>query len=141
MSKEMIAKLLEERGIRATANRILVAVALADAGRPLSMTELEDLIGSVDKSGIFRSLSIFKENHLVHTIEDSEGTRYELCLSHDSGHDDDTHIHFYCERCHRTFCLENIHIPPVGLPKGYEARTSNYVLKGICPYCNGYSIA
>lgn len=137
----MIERLLEEHGIRATANRILVAAALADAGRPLSMMELEDMIGSIDKSGIFRCLTVFKEKHLVHTIDDSEGTRYELCHSHDPETDEDTHVHFYCERCHRTFCLEDIHIPPVALPNGYEARTANYVLKGICPYCKGYSIA
>ena len=138
MSKTLILKLLGEHGIKATANRILVAVALSEAGRPLSLMELEDRIGTIDKSGIFRCLSTFKEHHLVHSIEDVEGTRYELCLSHDSDHDEDTHVHFYCERCHRTFCLDDIHIPPVPLPKGYDSRTSNYLVKGICPECSGY---
>ena len=138
MSKELIQKTLEEHGIRATANRILVASALSDAGRPLSMTELEDRIGSVDKSGIFRCLNTFKEHHLVHSIEDVEGTRYELCHSRGSDQDEDTHVHFYCERCHRTFCLDNIHIPPVELPMGYDSRTSNYLVKGICPECSGF---
>ena len=141
MSKTLILKLLSEHGIKATANRILVAVALSEAGRPLSLMELEDRIVSIDKSGIFRCLSTFKEHHLVHSIEDVEGTRYELCLSHDSDHDEDTHVHFYCERCHRTFCLDDIHIPPVVLPKGYDSRTSNYLVKGICPECSGYRSA
>ena len=138
MNKEGINILLGEHGIKATANRILVAVALSEAGRPLSLMELEDRIGSIDKSGIFRCLNTFKEHHLVHSIEDVEGTRYELCLSHDLDHDEDTHVHFYCERCHRTFCLDDIHIPPVVLPKGYDSRTSNYLVKGICPECSGY---
>lgn len=138
MSKTLILKILEEHGIKATANRILIATALSDAGRPLSMMELEERIETIDKSGIFRCLNTFKEHHLVHSIEDVEGTRYELCLSHDSDHDEDTHVHFYCERCHRTFCLDNIHIPPVVLPKGYDSRTSNYLVKGICPECSGY---
>ena len=141
MTRERIKLLLGEHGIKATANRILVAVALSDAGRPLSMMELEDQIGTIDKSGIFRTLSTFKDHHLVHSIEDVEGTRYELCLSHDSEHDEDTHVHFYCERCHRTFCLDDIHIPPVVLPKGYDSRTSNYLVKGICPECSGYRSA
>ena len=138
MSKIEIEHLLEEHGIKATANRLLVAEALDQAKRPLSMMELEDSIGSIDKSGIFRCLSIFKEHHLIHSIEDVDGTRYELCLSHDAAHDEDTHVHFYCEECHRTFCLDNIHIPPVSLPEGYDARTANYLLKGICPECSGY---
>ena len=138
MTKEKIGTLLAEHGVRATANRILVAAALSDAGRPLSMTELEDMIGSIDKSGIFRCLNTFDEHHLVHAIEDVEGTRYELCLSHDSDQDEDIHVHFYCERCHRTFCLDGIHIPPVELPSGYDPRTSNYLVKGICPECSGF---
>ena len=141
MSKISIQKILEEHGIKATANRILIAAALSDAGRPLSMMELEERIETIDKSGIFRCLNIFKEHHLVHSIEDVEGTRYELCLSHDPEHDEDTHVHFYCETCHRTFCLDNIHIPPVVLPKGYDSRTSNYLVKGICPECSGYNNA
>ncbi len=141
MTNERIGMLLAEHGVRATANRILVAAALSDAGRPLSMTELEEKIETIDKSGIFRCLNAFKEHHLVHSIEDVEGTRYELCLSHDSDHDEDTHVHFYCERCHRTFCLDNIHIPPVVLPKGYDFRTSNYLVKGVCPECSGHNNA
>ena len=141
MSKTLILKILEEHGIKATANRILIATALSDAGRPLSLMELEERIETIDKSGIFRCLNTFKEHHLVHSIEDVEGTRYELCLSHDSDHDEDTHVHFYCERCHRTFCLDNIHIPPVELPKGYDSRTSNYLVKGVCPECSGYNNA
>ena len=138
MSKIEIEHLLEEHGIKATANRLLVAEALDQAKRPLSMMELEDSIGSIDKSGIFRCLATFKDHHLVHSIEDVEVTRYELCLSHDAVHDEDPHVHFYCEECHRTFCLDSIHIPPVSLPEGYDARTANYLLKGICPECSGH---
>jgi len=141
MSKVEIEHLLEEHGVKVTANRLLVAGALSGAGRPLSLTELEDEIGSMDKSSIFRSLMTFRDSHLVHAIEDMEGTRYELCLSHDHDHDEDTHVHFFCEKCHRTFCLENIHIPPVELPGGYDARTSNYLIKGRCPSCSGQSLA
>ena len=70
MSKADIVKLLEEHGVKATVNRLLVAEALSRSGRPLSMTELETEIESVDKSGIFRSLMTFKDHHLVHAIED-----------------------------------------------------------------------
>ena len=65
-----------------------------------------------------------------------DGTRYELCLSHDSARDEDAHVHFFCEKCHRTFCLEDIHIPPVTLPAGYSETTANYLIKGICPQCS-----
>lgn len=114
-----LTELLERHGVKTTANRLIVAKALLTEGRPLSLMELEDKIGTIDKSGIFRSLILFRESHLVHAIEDGgDGTRYELCLSHDSARDEDAHVHFFCEKCHRTFCLEDIHIPPCDAPGG-----------------------
>ena len=127
--------LLRERGIRPTANRILIAAALAASDRPLSLTELVDAIDSIDKSGIFRTLEVFKEHHLVHGIEDAGIVRYEICRSHDHDRDDDLHPHFRCEICHRTFCLEGTEIPTVPLPEGFTATGWNYLVKGICPDC------
>ena len=51
----------------------------------------------------------------------------------------DLHSHFYCEKCHRTFCLEGTHIPVIDLPKGFTLHSINYVLKGICPECTSHS--
>ncbi|MBR1512729.1 MAG: transcriptional repressor [Bacteroidales bacterium] len=138
MNEQQLIALMGQHGIKLTANRIIVAKALAEEHRPLSMSELEDRIGSIDKSGIFRTLTLFKEQHLVHVLEDSEGTRYELCHSGNHAVDNDMHVHFHCEHCGETICLEDIPIPPVDLPKGYEAQSANFVLKGLCPHCQKY---
>jgi Fur family ferric uptake transcriptional regulator len=135
MNESAITALMQEHGIRPTANRIIVAKALAEESRPLTMTELDDRIGSIDKSGIFRTLTLFKEQHLVHVLEDGEGVRYELCHSHDHSIDNDMHMHFHCEHCGQTICLEDLPIPEVTLPDGYEMQSANFVLKGICPKC------
>ena len=136
MKQEELSELLDHHGIKPTANRILVSKALADADRPLTLSELEDALHTIDKSGIFRALSLFHERHLVHTIEDSgNGVRYELCHSHNDDADDDLHVHFYCERCHRTFCISDVPIPAVQLPQGYQLHSINYMAKGICPDC------
>jgi Fur family ferric uptake transcriptional regulator len=135
MNESAITALMQEHGIRPTANRIIVAKALAEESRPLTMTELDDRIGSIDKSGIFRTLTLFKEQHLVHVLEDGEGVRYELCHSHDHSIDNDMHVHFHCEHCGQTICLEDLPIPEVTLPDGYEMQSANFVLKGICPKC------
>ena len=135
MTDQELISLLEAHGVRVTANRLLIVRALDAAGRPLSMTELEDALESVDKSVVFRSLQQFRETGLVHVLEDSaNGTRYELCHSHGT-HDDDLHVHFYCEKCHRTFCLEEIPIPAVKTPAGYRPASASYLLKGLCPEC------
>ncbi len=136
MNENESSQLLTLHGIKPTANRIVVAKTLAAEERPLSLGELERRIATIDKSGIFRSLTLFRDHHLVHVIEDGgEGVRYELCRSHSTTGDDDMHVHFFCERCHQTFCLGDIQIPSVSLPNGYEMTTANYVVKGICPKC------
>lgn len=136
MSEQTCVDILTRHGVKPTANRILVAKALETAGRPLSLSELEAKIKTIDKSGVFRALTLFREHHLVHVIEDGgDGVRYELCRSHDCEHDDDIHVHFYCERCRRTYCLDDIKIPPVQLSGGFVMNSVNYMVKGICPTC------
>ena len=131
-------KLLEEHGIRPTANRLLIAHALEQAGRPLSLMELEARLETIDKSNISRALALFREARLVHVLEDAgEGIRYELCHRHGEHADDDLHVHFYCVRCHRTFCLEDTPVPPVATPAGYSAQSASYLLRGLCPECAG----
>ena len=136
MDEKKCSQLLDGHKIKPTANRIIVVKALAGMHHPMSLSELEDKIITIDKSNIFRALTIFREHHLVHVIEDGgDGVKYELCLSHDSEDDDDMHAHFYCERCHKTFCMECTPIPTVELPEGYVMTSINYMVKGICPDC------
>lgn len=133
-----LEELLEHHGVKPTANRLLIARALQDAERPLSLMELESRLETIDKSNVFRALAAFRDAHLVHVLEDAgDGVRYELCHSHSGEHDEDVHVHFYCTRCHKTYCLEDTPVPPVKVPEGYWPESVSYLLKGICPECLG----
>lgn len=133
-----LEELLEHHGVKPTANRLLIARALQDANRPLSLMELEMQLETIDKSNVFRALTAFREAHLVHVLEDAgDGVRYELCHSHDEEHDDDVHVHFYCTHCHKTYCLEDTPVPPVAVPEGFNLESVSYLVKGICPECLG----
>ena len=99
MDEDKCVELLEKHGVKSTANRIMIVKALAEEENPKSVKELEDKLVLIDKSNIFRALTIFRKHHLVHTIEDGNGgIRYELCMSHSSVDDDDEHVHFFCEK-------------------------------------------
>lgn len=136
MDEGKYVQLLEEHGIKPTSNRIVVVKALSSSILPQSLAELERNIQSIDKSNVFRALTLFREHHLVHAIEGTgDGTRYELCRSHDHDHDDDLHPHFFCEECQQTYCLDGIEMPLVQLPEGFELSSANYMIKGICPHC------
>lgn len=132
--------LLSDADIPPTPNRVIVVRALIDATAPKSLGELEEQLLTLQKSSILRVLNILIEKGLVHTIEDGRGViKYEICRSHNHRHvigtpDDDTHVHFYCEKCRRTICIDRTP-PPIDMPEGYEIRSLNYMLKGICPRC------
>ena len=109
---------LEKKGVRATSIRILVLDALMNASGTMSLADLEAELETVDKSSIFRTLEVFEKNE-----------------SEDDCSIADMHTHFYCEKCHRTFCLKEISAPLVDLPEGFQAHSVNYIIKGICPDC------
>lgn len=136
MEAKTAENILTAHGIRPTVNRILTLKALTDAGRPLSLLELEERLLTVERSGIFRALTVFRDNHIVHVIEGgNDGVRYEPCTSHDADGDNDLHVHFYCERCHRTLCIDDMPVPEVCLPNGFTVTSANFMVRGICPQC------
>ncbi|MCQ2174024.1 MAG: transcriptional repressor [Bacteroidales bacterium] len=137
-SKDISAELLENSGIKVTANRIIVLDALLRSPGPMSAKEIENEVSTLDKSSIFRCLMVMKESGLLHTLDGGpEGVRYEVCRAPHDGPDTDEHLHFHCEVCGRTFCFEDIGIPAVTLPSGYEIRSTELTVKGVCRECAG----
>lgn len=134
-SQDMISR-LESKGIRPTANRILVMKTLMGEQNPQSLSNLERKMVSMDKSSIFRTLTLFLEHDVVHAFEDGRGVLcYELCEEKGACDHHDGHIHFYCKSCQRSFCMENIHIPSFELPEGFYPHSISFVIKGDCPDC------
>lgn len=134
-SQDMISR-LESKGIRPTANRILVMKTLMGEQNPQSLSNLERKMVSMDKSSIFRTLTLFLEHDVVHAFEDGRGILcYELCEEKGACNHHDGHIHFYCESCQRSFCMEDIHIPSFELPEGFYPHSISFVIKGECPDC------
>lgn len=134
-SQDMISR-LESKGIRPTANRILVMETLMGEQNPQSLSNLERKMVSMDKSSIFRTLTLFLEHDVVHAFEDGRGVLcYELCEEKGACDHHDGHIHFYCESCQRSFCMEDIHIPSFELPEGFYPHSISFVIKGECPDC------
>lgn len=127
---------LERKGVKPTANRILVLKALKAADRPLSLTGLEKELWTMDKSSIFRVLTLFLEHDIVHAFEDGRGIlNYELCTNAGVCNLSDAHMHFYCESCQQSFCMGNIPQPLLQLPEGFSPHSISFVIKGECPRC------
>lgn len=136
MNSQDIISRLESKDIRPTANRILVMKTLMGEQNPQSLSNLERKMVSMDKSSIFRTLTLFLEHDVVHAFEDGRGVLcYELCEEKGACDHHDGHIHFYCESCQRSFCMEDIHIPSFELPEGFYPHSISFVIKGECPDC------
>ncbi len=138
MSVKQCEEELIDKGMRPTAARILILQKLSEQTNPVSLFELEAELGTLDKSTISRSLAVMLEHHAIHAFEDGSGSmKYEICRNKaDRCLIGDRHIHFFCEACHRTSCIDNIKIPVVDLPDGYIMDSINYTVKGICPSCS-----
>lgn len=137
MNSNDIEKLLTCKGVKPTANRILVMKALMKASHPISLADMDaSLEFSMDRASIFRVLELFAEKDVVHVIEDgSRSLKYELCHSDDKHSIADQHAHFYCERCKETYCIETARVPMIDIPAGFTPHSVNYMIKGICPRC------
>ncbi len=136
MNHQEVVERIEQKGIKPTANRILVYRELAMAEHPMSLSDLEQRLISLDKSSIFRVLTLFLEHDAVHTFSDGRGVlHYELCTSRGTCNHGDSHLHFYCESCQQSFCLEDIPLPTIELPEGFSPHSVSFVIKGECPGC------
>lgn len=133
---ETAEQLLEKGGVKATSNRLLVLRELLRTHSAMSLMEIEDAIETMERSSVLRVLNLLVDKEIIHSIEDGRGvTRYEICGGDHHCTPADMHAHFYCERCGRTFCFEEIPTPGISIPGGFEIRSVNYMLKGICPGC------
>ena len=136
MNSSHCEAILLKHGIRPTAVRILLLEVMERFEHTFSLADLETEADTLDKSSIFRSLALFAEHHLLHVIEDGSGaTKYCLCHNDHACRIEELHCHFHCEVCGKTFCLDDVHVPVIHYPAGYEVREINYLVKGRCPAC------
>lgn len=127
---------LREAGVRVTAVRLLVwrTICREFAGI-FNLADLEEALPTVDKSTLFRTLTLFSDSHLIDAIDDGSGSQKYCLRSTDDPLSGVRHVHFSCRVCHRTVCLTDVTLPEVTLPDGYAAEDIEYVVKGVCPHC------
>lgn len=104
----------------------------------LAHADIEKQTGEkFDRVTVYRTLQIFMEKGIIHTIPTSDNSiRYALCKDECAGgHHHDNHVHFVCNICGVTTCLDLVTVPEINLPKGFRVMDSQMVVKGICEKC------
>lgn len=92
---------------------------------------------SFDRVTVYRTLKSFEDRGLIHKVLDDDSvTKYALCQdcsAHEHHHE---HVHFKCEQCGQTTCIDSIEIPNVRLPEGYQVSERNLLIQGVCDQCS-----
>lgn len=139
MVTHLLEQELSEKNIRPTAVRLRVLNQFKADPVAVSLNELEKELKPVDRSTLFRTLKTFEKSGIIHTVNEENGTiKYALCAESCScSYNDHLHVHFSCQACLKTWCLNDTQIPEVELPVGFVPADANVVIKGNCSNCSG----
>jgi Fur family ferric uptake transcriptional regulator len=133
-------RILQDHKLRITNCRREVLRSFLKKKAALSHSDLEDILKQdFDRVTIYRTLKTFLDTDLIHKVlDDSGATKYALCVySHDGSQTHDhEHVHFKCEKCGKTICIDEISLPKIKLPEGYIKREVNLLVTGICNKCS-----
>ena len=134
--KNEIDNKLRSKNIKPTAMRQLVLKVFTEQKVATSLSELEQKLEKADKVTLYRILKTFEENKLVHSIDDGTGSvKYALCQDTCECRPEDLHVHFLCNKCLKTYCLNDIPVPEIILPIEFSLESVNMVVKGVCSNC------
>lgn len=135
------AQLLQQHDVRPTAVRLLIWRTIKQFDFVFALVDLENALPTIDKSTLFRTLTLFCDQQLLHQIPDNSGMhKYCVCSAHNNCHSNCNHVHLKCKICGKTFCLKNEPIPIVNVPEGFKIEHITYIIEGICPHCGHTSI-
>ena len=133
-----VIDILRNNRLSITGSRQKILGLFLTGNGALSHSDIEKKTGgSFDRVTVYRTLQTFVDSGIIHLIPTTDNSiKYALCKNDCApGHHHDNHVHFICDECHKTICLEEVTIPSVKLPKGFIPQHSEMVVTGICEEC------
>lgn len=133
-----IDDILKRNMLSVTAGRKKILELFLNNAGALSHGDIEQKAGEkFDRVTVYRTLQAFMEKGIIHNIPTADNSiLYALCKDEcTEGHHHDDHVHFICNECGNTVCLENVTIPVVKLPKGFTSTQVDVVVSGVCKGC------
>jgi Fur family transcriptional regulator, ferric uptake regulator len=136
---EAILNRLRAEGLRITASRRKILEVLFQAGKPLSLQEIQDLTlvrrKGPDYATVFRMMTLLESLHLVHKVNLQRSCSYYE-LNDPKKHYD----HIVCTRCGKVVVID-IPCPlrateeHIARHYGFSALTHSLEFFGTCPDC------
>ena len=131
-------EILKDFRLRLTTSRSAILDLFIHNDHALSYSDIEkEVAAAFDRVTVYRTLKTFLDKGVVHKVLDDGGSlKYALCNDHCSSaeHHHD-HVHFKCTKCGQTNCLNEVEVPAIRLPKGFQANEINLLIQGLCNKC------
>lgn len=134
----MILDILKKNKLSITVGRKKILELFLSNDGALAHADIEKYTGETfDRVTVYRTLQTFVERGIIHHIPTTDNSiLYALCKDNcEAGHHHDNHVHFICDECSKTICLEEVIIPQVKLPKDFTPKHAEMVVSGICDEC------
>ncbi len=131
-SMERLAAILQEKGIRPSAQRIAVLSWIAGSGKHPSAEEiyigLSEVFSTLSRTTVYNSLKILVDKKLLRELEVESGClRYDMLL--------EPHGHFVCRGCGRIFDMPMpAGVGGVAAPQ-FQIDAVEVTFRGLCPVC------
>ena len=133
-----VEKILKKNHLSVTGSRQKIMQLFLNSDGALAHADIEKKTGeSFDRVTVYRTLQSFVEKGIIHLIPTRDNSiKYALCKDDcEAGHHHDNHVHFICDECHKTICLDDVTVPEVKLPKGFTPQHAEMVVNGVCEDC------
>tara|TARA_B100001758_G_scaffold245376_1_gene258284 strand:+ start:104 stop:520 length:417 start_codon:yes stop_codon:yes gene_type:complete len=131
-------KLLKDCSLAVTKNRSKVLSFFLKEDKPIDLKTIKSKFKDLDRVTLFRILSIFEKNKLIHSIVLDNGKKYfALCNQEcvDLDNHNHNHVHFVCEKCNDVLCLDIEDFPKLSVPN-YLFKDISVNVSGLCSNCN-----
>ncbi len=139
--------ILKDKHLKVTDCRVQMLELFLKEKKTITHGEIErSLITKHDRVTVYRTLHSFLEKNIIHKIASPDHIgKYALCTVEDNCNECKTHtehvhniehLHFVCEKCKSTTCID-IHLEElIPLPKGFKLNPTNITLTGFCNKCS-----
>jgi Fur family ferric uptake transcriptional regulator len=141
IKKEIMRKepeILKQSGLSITESRRKILELFYDNDGALAHADIEKKTAAAfDRVTVYRTLQTFVDKGIIHQIPTTDNSvLYALCKHNcEQGHHHDDHVHFMCDGCGTTYCLDHVSVPAVTLPQGFVATQTDVVVSGKCKKC------
>lgn len=136
---EAVDMILRKNQLSVTGSRKkILELFIGSRGDALAHSDIEKRAGEkFDRVTIYRTLQTFVDKGIIHSIPTADNSvRYALCKENcRDGHHHDNHVHFVCNSCERTICMDSVIVPDVKLPEEFSPIYSQMVVTGVCKEC------